>query len=256
MNSTARHILLGVFGAGLLALLCWGVSGLSPFGQFHGAYGELLNRVAVPERHVLNVVTAVIFDYRGFDTLGEEFIFFASVTGVLLLMRHEQSQPEEACKPGPARRPSAGGLDPSASDLTRFSSFVFIGAILTFGIYITLTGHLSVGGGFQGGVILFSAWVVVLLAYGSAVFERFSNPCVLEWFEAAGAGGYVVAGGFGLLLGRAFLANVLPLGHTGQLLSSGTILLINGAVGTEVAAGFVLLLVEFVRPLEEEGRNA
>jgi multicomponent Na+:H+ antiporter subunit B len=252
MNSVARRSLFGIFGAALLAFLCWGMTGLPPFGSFPGAYGELLNHVAVKERHVLNVVTAVIFDYRGFDTLGEEFILFASVTGVLLLMRHEESDEEEACVPQPRRGPKPAVLDPSATDLTRFSSFVFIGALVTFGVYVVLTGHLSVGGGFQGGVIIFSAWLLVLLAYGSDVLERCASKTVLEWFEAAGAGGYALAGCLGLLLGKTFLENVLPLGQTGQLLSSGTILVINCAVGTEVTAGFVLLLAEFVRPIEKE----
>jgi len=252
MSATARHVLFAVFGPVLLGFLCWGVCGLSPFGQFHGAYGELLNHVAVQERHVLNVVTSVIFDYRGFDTLGEEFILFASVTGVVLLMRHEQSEQEDACEPHSIQQHDTGVLDPAASDLTRLFTLGFIGAVLMFGCYIVLTGHLSVGGGFQGGVILFGAWVLVLLAYGSGVFRRCANPSALEWAEALGGGGYVVVGCVGLLTGQEFLTNVLPLGHTGQLLSSGTILLINCAVGTEVAAGFVLLLVEFSRPLQKE----
>jgi multicomponent Na+:H+ antiporter subunit B len=259
MNALARHVLILLFGAALLGFLCWGVTGLPAFGQFHGAYGELLNHVAVQERHVLNVVTSVIFDYRGFDTLGEEFILFASVTGVVLLMRHEQggqSEQEEACEPHPMRRPSAGVLEPAATDLMRLATVAFVAAILTFGVYIVLTGHLSVGGGFQGGVILFGAWLLVLLAYSSETFHYFSNQSMLEWFEAGGAGGYIVAGCFGLLLGKAFLTNVLPLGLTGHLFSSGTILLINCAVGTEVAAGFVLILAEFVRPLEREARES
>lgn len=252
MNARARHILFGIFGSALLAFLCWGTTGLSPFGHYPGPYGDILNSVAVSERHVLNVVTAVIFDYRGFDTLGEEFILFASVTGVVLLMRHEESELQEACEPGSVCRPRPRVLDPSASDLTRLCSFVFIGAILVFGIYIVLTGHLSIGGGFQGGVIISSAWVAMLLAYGSEVFRRFSSSSVLEWFEAAGAGGYVLVGCFGLLAGKTFLENVLPLGQTGQLLSSGAILLISCAVGIEVAAGMVLVLAEFMKALEQE----
>jgi len=38
------------------------------------AVGTLLTHIAVPQRHVSNVVGAVVLDYRGFDTLGEEFI--------------------------------------------------------------------------------------------------------------------------------------------------------------------------------------
>jgi len=34
-----------------------------------------------------NVVTAIVFDYRGFDTLGEATVLFAAVTGVLATIR-------------------------------------------------------------------------------------------------------------------------------------------------------------------------
>ena len=41
-----------------------------------------------------NVVTSVVFDYRGFDTLGEATILFTAVTGVLLLLRTEKRKKE------------------------------------------------------------------------------------------------------------------------------------------------------------------
>src|SRR4029079_15717771 len=70
VSDRARLRLFGVSLAGLLALLAWGLAGLPDFGDYQGVYGELLNRVAVPERSTTDVVTAVNFDYRGFDPLG------------------------------------------------------------------------------------------------------------------------------------------------------------------------------------------
>lgn len=252
MNASARRILFGIFGAALLGFLCWGVLGLAPFGHYPGPYGDIINAAAPAERHIQNAVTAIMFDYRGVDTLGEEFILFASVTGVVLLMRREQEHESEACEPHSIRPPASGGIDPRASDATRLFGLGFISIILIFGAYIGLTGHLSLGGGFQAGVIISSAWLTALLAYGSEPFRRFSNQSALEWCEALGAGGYAVIGCAALLAGKPFLTNILPLGQIGQLLSSGTILLINCAVALEVTAGFILLLKEFVRPLEEE----
>src|SRR5439155_1501935 len=78
----SRNVRLGLFaaaGAMLAALLVWGFTGLPAFGDFQGEYGWILNDVAGHERHVTNVVASVVFDYRGFDTLGEEFILFAAV---------------------------------------------------------------------------------------------------------------------------------------------------------------------------------
>ncbi len=71
---------------GLFGLLAWGLNALPPIGHYAGPYGDVILAAAKEERHVLNTVAAVNFDYRGFDTLGEEFIFFASVIGVSLLL--------------------------------------------------------------------------------------------------------------------------------------------------------------------------
>ena len=87
MSRRARLMLFGVSAVVTGVLLGWGVSGLQAFGDFNGEYGQILNGVAGRERHVTNVVAAVVFDYRGFDTLGEDFILFSAVLGVALLLR-------------------------------------------------------------------------------------------------------------------------------------------------------------------------
>jgi len=61
--------------------------GLPPDWSLSGPYGDVLNAVAASERHTTDVVSAVNFDYRGFDTLGEESILFAFVVGATLLLR-------------------------------------------------------------------------------------------------------------------------------------------------------------------------
>jgi multicomponent Na+:H+ antiporter subunit B len=252
MNGTARRVLIVVFGFVLFALLACGMRGLAPFGQYPGPYGDILNASATPERHALNVVTAINFDYRGVDTLGEEFILFCSITGVLLLMRHESgSEKSGNDQPSPLHGPHEEAVDSQPSDFTKAASLVFSGIIAAFGVYVISTGHLSVGGGFQGGVITSGAWLLIFEGLGSKTFHHFSHPYIVEWFEAAGAGGYVIVGILPLFCAKNFLTNILPLGRPGDLISSGTILLINWMVGVEVAAGFVLLLKEFLRPLEK-----
>ena len=87
MSERVRLRVFAVAIAGLLGLMLWGFAGLPDFGDYRGPYGDILNRVAVPERSTTDVVTAVNFDYRGFDTLGEEFILFAAVIGVASILR-------------------------------------------------------------------------------------------------------------------------------------------------------------------------
>src|SRR3954451_19270307 len=81
-----------VAAAALLALYIWGVAGLPRFGDYHGAYGLTINHVVSSERQVTNAVPALVFDYRAFDTLGEEFILFIAVVGVVALVREQRDE--------------------------------------------------------------------------------------------------------------------------------------------------------------------
>jgi multicomponent Na+:H+ antiporter subunit B len=107
-------------------------------------------------------------------------------------------------------------------------------------------GYLTPGGGFQGGVVVASAFLLVWLAGEFRSFRRMTPASVVDAVESAGAGTYVVVGLAGLVFGSAFLDNVLPKGVTGLLGSAGTIPLLNAAVGLEVAAAFLLLFGEFL----------
>jgi len=138
-----------VAAAVFAGLLLWGFGGLPRFGTFQGAYGVILDHTAVPERHITDVVTAVNFDYRGFDTLGEEFIFFAAVVGVTVILR---AQSDEA--PGHIADYAFGRAVPPTSDAVRVLGLGLTPPTILFGLYVIAHGHLTPGGGFQGGVIL------------------------------------------------------------------------------------------------------
>jgi multicomponent Na+:H+ antiporter subunit B len=217
------------------------MSGLPAFGAGRSVYADVLNRVAVGERHATNVVASVTFDYRGFDTMGEEFILFAAVIGVAILLRAQRDETEaEPDEDADDRRV------PGTSSAVRVGGLALVGPIVLFGVYVTAHGHLSPGGGFQGGVVLATGALLVFLTGEYVTMRRVSPEAPLDLAEAAGAGAYVATGLAGLVAGGAFLANLLPLGTAGALLSAGTIPLINTAVGLEVAGGLVLLLHEFL----------
>jgi multicomponent Na+:H+ antiporter subunit B len=252
--SVRRAVFL--LAGGLLAgLLAWGFGGLPHFGGYQGPYGDVLNQVSVPERHITDVVTAVNFDYRGFDTLGEEFIFFAAVLGVALILR---VQPGEG--PGHVADYATGRAVPPTSDAVRVLGLGLTPPSVLFALYVIAHGHLTPGGGFQGGVILATGVLLIYLAGEFDDLHGLYTEIALERAEAVGAGAYAGVGLFGLLTGAPFLANVLPLGTTGRVLSAGTVPVIDVAVGLEIAAGVVLLLTTFlyqtlvVRPLRTPRR--
>jgi multicomponent Na+:H+ antiporter subunit B len=241
MTLRGRTTLFLVGAAGLTLLLLWGYSGLPHFGHYRGPYGDVLNAVAVPERHITDVVTAVNFDYRGFDTLGEEFILFAAVIGVAILLRAQRDEVERE-----ASEFAFGRSAPRTSDAVRGLAIGLVGPTVVTGLYIVAHGHLTPGGGFQGGVVLATALLLVYLAGEYSFVRRAAPMSLVEVTEAVGGGGFAVIGLLGVISGVAYLENVLPLGDIGALNSAGTVPPINVAVGLEVAAGFVLIVVEFL----------
>ncbi len=242
MSRRARLVLFLISAAGLLAIYLWGLKGLPAFGHYRGPYGDVINQVAVYERHATDAVTAVNFDYRGFDTLGEEFILFASVMGGMLLLRRQKGEEEKPAGEDEAAERRA----PQPSDATRSMTLLLVGPLVLFGIYIVSHGQLTPGGGFQGGVILATAPLLVYLAGNYEIFDRITAQTLVEVAEATGAFAYDAIGLAGVISGGVFLRNVLALGKTGMVNSGGTIALISLVVGLEVAGGFVLLLRAFL----------
>ena len=244
----SRRTRLGLFSvslAGLAALLSWGVAGLPGFGHYRGPYGYVLNAVAPQERHVTNVVAATVFDYRGFDTLGEELILFAAAMGVALLLRDVRDEGPRAAR---AVR----------SDAVRLVGLGFVAPLFLLGLYVVAHGYLTPGGGFQGGVVIAAAFALVYLAGEYRAFRRLTPTPGVDFAKGTGAGGFVVCGLVSMLLGTAFLQNFGPLGTTGTLASGGSIALLNVATALEVSAAFVLIFTEYVEELalSQAGRGA
>jgi multicomponent Na+:H+ antiporter subunit B len=244
LSFAGRRRIFMVGAAALAALLIWGLSGLPDFQDFTPLYGQLINDVAVHQRSTTDVVTAVNFDYRAFDTLGEEFILFAAVLGLALLLREAR---DERLGPidddAPERRP------PTPSAALRLLTVVLVPFTVLLSVYITAHGHLTPGGGFQGGVIAASALLLVYIGGEYMAMRRVRPLSLVEISKASGAGAFVLIGIGGLIFAGAFLENFLPLRQPGELVSAGTIPLLSFAVGFEVAAGFVLLLSEFLDQL-------
>ncbi|TML55894.1 MAG: hypothetical protein E6G21_00550 [Actinobacteria bacterium] len=120
------------------------------------------------------------------------------------------------------------------------------GGTLVLGLWIVAHGYVTPGGGFQGGVVLAAAFLLVWLAGSYRAYRGLARAPFVELAEGSGAGGYVVIGLCALLIGDAFLHNLLPYGVAGKLSSGGSIPLLNWASGLEVTAAFVLLFNEFL----------
>lgn len=124
--------------------------------------------------------------------------------------------------------------------------------VLVFGAYIITYGHLTPGGGFQGGMILVGAVMAFYLAYGYDVVRRFRDE-TLDVAEHVGALLYVLVGLVALAAGAPFLANIIRGGAPGSLLSGGIVPVLNFVVGFKVAAGTLIVLVILIESLRKGG---
>jgi multicomponent Na+:H+ antiporter subunit B len=245
MTRRFRLVLFLISCAVFAALYARGLDRLHPFGAGRGtvadAYSQTVDALTVPARHITDAVTAVNFDFRGFDTLGEEYIMFASIVGVALLLRQRRRQRN----PEPKDKASDREI-PASSDAVRLLTVALAGPTVVFGLYIVTHGQITPGGGFQGGVILASAPLLIYLAGEFQSLRRLAPRWLAEISEALGAGGYILIGAAAMFGRSTFLTNVLPLGKAGDVFSGGTVALIDLAVGLEVAGGFLLLLLVFL----------
>ena len=239
--------------AGLAAFYLWGLAGLPGFGNYPGPYGDILNRIAVGQTRATGVVSAINFEYRGFDTVGEEFILFVAATGVATVLRHLRGERE-----GAASDEAVGRDLPPTSEAVKMVALLLTGPAVVMGWYLAAHAQTSPSGGFQGGVVLATAFILVYLAGQYLTFRRVSPVDVTDAVEALGAGGFAAVGIAAVAMGLPYLTNFLPLGTTpGAVTSSGTIVLISLFVGVEVAAAFVLIVVELLDQtllLREESR--
>ena len=241
MTRRTRLVMFGIAAAGLGVVLIYGLAGLPAFGDYHGVYGHVIDSIGVTERHATDLVTALNFDFRAFDTLGEEFILFGSVLGVVLILREVRDDHERPRQQEAEEHSFAG-----ASAALRAMALGLIPTLIALGVYIVVHGQITPGGGFQGGLILAAGPLAVFLAGRYVRMKRLAPHALVEIGDAAGAVGYALVGLGGLVFAGVFFKNFLPLGIPGHLLSAGQIDVASVAVGLEVSGAFLVAWSEFL----------
>jgi len=184
------------------------------------------------EMGATNLVTSVLITYRGLDTLGEVTVLFlvASILGFYL--NTQKSYKNNTCSP----------LLYTASRL--IFPFIFL-----TGIYIILNGHLSPGGGFQGGAFIASAFLLFILAG----LGKNKSTGIFSFLESMSGVVYVLIGFAGIMLAGGFLdTRILPLGEAGKLISAGAIPVISILIGIKVGAELSSMIVKLSQNGQED----
>ncbi len=194
-----------------------------PFGKNKMTVGEYYLNNGVAQTGAANIVTSVVLDYRGFDTLGEVSVLFAAAAGVAILFFMVGDKKKERKN---LERPNF---------VVKVGSRIIFPFILLFGFYIFIHGHLTPGGGFQGGSIIASGFLLLYLAYPATRVNRKGLSVV----EGIAGLTFVVLGLIGLLVPQSsFLFNFLPKGQLNTIVSAGILPIIYIAVGFKVASEF------------------
>lgn len=115
---------------------------------------------------------------------------------------------------------------------------------LVYIFYIILHGHLSPGGGFQGGVLMVATVLLIYLGHGYENTVKALRPSLLRKLEGVALIAYIAFAMLGVVYGAQFCQNVLfQDGAIGALHSSGTIALMDEAVGLNVLTGVSILVL-------------
>ena len=125
--------------------------------------------------------------------------------------------------------------------------------IIMFGLFLIVHGHLTPGGGFQGGVAIGASFILFALAFNRQDGREAVPSFTLKCLASIGVYIYISMGLVGIFLGYHFLTNkaagIVPMGMFGELLSAGALFWINLGVGLTVAGICTELFYAF---LEEE----
>ena len=190
---------------------------------------------AVRETASPNLVTAVLADYRGFDTLFETCVLFLSGVGVCMSLLPPKGSDAQPAKQKNLRQESKSAFD--------VASRLVIPILVIYAVYVLLHGEISLGGGFQAGALLACAYLLDRITPGKGMYlPRLRTESTLL-LGGAGAFLYVLTGMLCMIGGGNFLEyGHLPLPQEGTELHSIGILMIEAGVTVCVMAVIIQIL--------------
>ncbi|MBW2366521.1 MAG: Na(+)/H(+) antiporter subunit B [Deltaproteobacteria bacterium] len=218
---------------------------------------------AMAQTAVPNIVTAVLADYRGYDTMFETAVIFSAAIACFFLLRQKQgSKPTmryyRHLITGITLRIKRGGHLPENSDafeeidkkwvphdlIIKTTCRLLIPFIQIFALYVIAHGHHSPGGGFQGGVIFGASLILYAISHDLRAAIRRMGEKMGIFLCTAGVAIFAGTGALCMILGGNFLdysALASVLGVDPIMARSHGILIVEIGVGIAVMAVMVFL---------------
>jgi len=232
MRRGAAIVLLASLGV-IFATIALNYSQRSSLPELAAAYLDLVPR----ELGAPNVITGILLTYRAFDTLGEVAVLFMVAAGVGLLLGaggKERDDVQAGIRRSLQETPS--------TEIVQNGAKILVPLIAIFAAYIVMHGHLGPGGGFQGGAVMASCALLLLLATPNYRIKL----AHLNFIESLAGLLIVVVGIAGIILANGFLDNrVLPLGEFGAFFSAGAIPVLSVLLGVKVGCELSVIIERF-----------
>jgi len=210
----------------------------------------------MPETSVPNIVSALLADYRGYDTMFETAVVFTAAMACFFILRVlgcevSGQQLYRHLETGILIRSARRINLPIGSSFKRVESvsqrYDFITAkvcrlmipfLQIFGLYVIAHGHHSPGGGFQGGVILGAAWILLAISHDlQSACDRYAER---KMFVLVAAGVLIYAGTG--VLAMFYGGNFLDYSYLGPLFGMDPIASRSfGIFVVEVGVGFTVM---------------
>jgi len=197
----------------------------------------------VKDTGAVNMVSGMILTYRAFDTFGETNVLFIATCCVMVLLMIDEKVLEKQEENGD----TDSAHEPEDDLILRGCSMFLVPVILLFGIAVVLNGHLTPGGGFSGGAIIGAGLILYNCAFGFKKTQRFFNEEIYKVAKITALCMYGLIGSYFYITGANGIANHIPLGIPGRILSAGIILPIDICVGLEVACTMYAFYALFKR---------
>lgn len=178
---------------------------------------------SVPETAVPNIVSALLADYRGYDTMFETAVVFTAAMACFFILRVLHCEPRShkfyrhlekgivIKTPPSVTLPLHSKFRLVESEHQRFDFItakvckLLIPFLQIFALYVVAHGHHSPGGGFQGGVILGAAWILLAISHDLQTASHLGRERPMFIMVALGVIIYAGAGALAVLYGGNFL---------------------------------------------------
>jgi multicomponent Na+:H+ antiporter subunit B len=230
MRRGAAIVLIAFLGV-IFATIAMNYSQRTSLPALAAAYVDLVPR----ELGAPNVITGILLTYRAFDTLGEVAVLFMVAAGIGLLLDAVVKEPDQTLL-----QQSLKATPPT--EIVQNGADILVPLIAIFAAYIVMHGHLGPGGGFQGGAVMASCVLLLLLAKPDYRI-KLAHLSVME--SLAGLL-IVLLGVAGIIFTGGFLDNrVLPLGKFGAFFSAGAIPILSVLLGVKVGCELSVIVERF-----------